>query len=118
LFSVKRPAYVLEPVALLLTSEAVYSLTDEEFKMRQAEPDRIEYCLLSGEVLNSFPFPCGHEISYGHCLSLAQQCLSTYWRDEGGTLRPTTKIKPLPQLVRVVGDNGEEICRWSVDDLN
>jgi hypothetical protein len=90
--------------------------------MRQAEPDRIEYCLLSGEVVDPFPisYPYGYGISFRHCLTLAQQCLSTYWRNEGGTLRAQRKYgrrNPLPELVRVVGDNGEEICRWSVDDL-
>ena len=90
--------------------------------MRQAEPERIEYCLLSGEVVDPFSisYPRGHEISFGHCLEIAQQCLSTYWRNEGGTLRAQMKYgksNPLPELVRVVGENGEEICRWSVDDL-
>jgi hypothetical protein len=48
------------------------------------------------------------------------QPLSTYWLNEGGTPRAQRKYgknNPLPELVRVVGDNGEEICRWSVDDL-
>lgn len=90
--------------------------------MRQAEPDRIEYCLLSGKLVDPFSilYPYGHEISFGHCLALAQQCLSTYWRNEDGTLRAQRKYgksNPLPEVVRVVGDKGEEICRWSVNDL-
>jgi hypothetical protein len=90
--------------------------------MRQAEPDRIEYCLLSGKLVDPFSirYPYGHEISFGHCLALAQQCLSTYWRHEGGTLRAQRKYgksNPLPEVVRVVGNNGEEIYRWSVNDL-
>jgi hypothetical protein len=65
----------------------------ESLKMRQAEPDRIEYCLLSGKLVDPFSirYPYGHEISFGHCLALAQQCLSTYWRHEGGTLRAQRK---------------------------
>jgi hypothetical protein len=90
--------------------------------MRQAEPDRIEFCLLSGERVDPFSisYPYGHEISFGHYLALTQQSLRTYWRNEGGTLRAQRKYgksNPLPELVRVVGDNGEELCRWSVNDL-
>jgi hypothetical protein len=90
--------------------------------MQQDVPARIEYALLSGETVDPFalPYPYGYGISFNHCLALAQQCLSSYWRTEDGKLRALRKYgksNPLPQLVRVVGDNGAEICRWSVDDL-
>jgi hypothetical protein len=90
--------------------------------MRQGVPDRIEYCLMSGETVDPFslPYPYGYGISFSHCLALAQRCLSTYWRNEDGKLRTQRKYaksNPLPELLRVVADNGAEICRWSVDDL-
>jgi hypothetical protein len=79
-------------------------------------PDRIEYRTLSGDLLSAFPFPYGHETNTSYCLSLAQWLLSRNWRKESGQLVPSTKIKPHPELVRVVDENGKEICQWSIVD--
>jgi hypothetical protein len=94
----------------------------EAFEMRQITPDRIEYCLMSGELVDPFSIPYGsaQKTSFSDCLTVAQQLLSTYWRKEGGTTRAQMKHgknNPLPGMVRVVGANGEEICRWSVNAL-
>jgi hypothetical protein len=87
-------------------------------RLQPLEPDRVEYCLWNGKILNSFPYPYGHPINHSYCLAVIQRCLSTYWRNDNGALRPASKVKPLPDLVRIVDVSGAEICRWSVDDLN
>jgi hypothetical protein len=81
---------------------------------------RIEYCLKAegARVLDVFPSTWSAP-SLGDFIALAQMGLRTYWRVEGGALRPMHKATSkysLPELVRVVAENGEEICRWSVDD--
>jgi hypothetical protein len=81
------------------------------------EPDEIQYCLSNGEVLDSFPYPLGHETSRAACLTIAQYLLNTYWRRVNGEVRPRSKSKSLPDSVRVLDDRGAEICRWSVSDL-
>jgi hypothetical protein len=82
-----------------------------------SEPDKIQYCLSNGEVWNSFPYPHGFETSRAACLSVAQRLLGTYWRRVNGEVLPMAKVKPLPDFVRVLDNKGEEICRWSVSDL-
>jgi hypothetical protein len=82
-----------------------------------SEPDKIEYCRSSGDVLNSFDYPLGHETSRAACLAIAKRLLGTYWQQADGEPQPMTKVRPLPDFVRVVDNKGEEICRWSVDDL-
>jgi hypothetical protein len=77
-----------------------------------SEPDKIEYCLFSGGVLNSFPYPLGHETSRAACLAFAQRVLGTYWQwTDGG--QPKMKGRPLPDFVRVADNQGKEVCRWS-----
>ncbi len=68
-------------------------------------------------MLNSFDYPLGHETSRAACLAVAQHLLGSYWRRVNGELQPMTKVKPLPDFVRVVDNKGDEICRWSVGDL-
>jgi hypothetical protein len=82
-----------------------------------SEPDKIEYCLLSGDVLNSFPYPLGYDTSRAACLALVQKLLSTCRQRVDGQPRPRMKGRSLPDFVRVVDDTGEEVCRWSLDDL-
>jgi len=81
------------------------------------EPDRIEYCC-NGKVLTdgTFPYPLGHQTSYGACLALNRQMLLAYWRKEGNTLHPMHKVKTPPDLVRIVTKDGTVICQWSKDD--
>jgi hypothetical protein len=82
-----------------------------------SEPDKIEYCRSSGDVLDSFDYPLGHETSRAACLAIAKRLLGTYWQQVDGKPQPMTKVRPLPDFVRVVDNKGEEICRWSVGDL-
>ncbi len=75
--------------------------------MQRAEPDRIEYCLLNGDVLERYPYPVGHETSPNYCLALTQHLLGSYWRTKGGTLHAmhaVPKCKPLPELVPTIVD--------------
>ena len=82
-----------------------------------SEPDKIEYCLLSGEVLNSFDYPVGYDTSREAGLTVAQHVLGSYWHLVDGNLQPKAKIRPLPDFVRVIDRDGGEICRWSATDL-
>jgi hypothetical protein len=85
--------------------------------MVRVEPYRIEYCSLSGEQVSD-PVRCqeGGLLSVGECVATAETCLATYWRNEGGTLQRTHKVKPYPEMVRVMAKDGKEICRVSIDD--
>jgi len=82
-----------------------------------SEPDKIEYRRLNGDVLNSFDYPLEFETSRAACLVVAQRLLGTYWGWVDGKVQPKTKVKPLPDFVCVVDNKGDEICRWSVGDM-
>jgi hypothetical protein len=62
----------------MMNAAATLHAQERILNMQQAEPDRIEYCLLSGEPVDPFSisYPYGYGISFGHCLALAQKCLS------------------------------------------
>jgi hypothetical protein len=83
------------------------------------EPHEIEYCRSNGELLDNerYPYPIGHETSPAACLALAQHLLNSWWRVANGKLEPMSKSRSLPELVRITNIRGEEICRWSIDDL-
>jgi hypothetical protein len=84
--------------------------------MERAEPARIEYCSLSGEILEpTFDYPIGRGTSFGDCEALARHLLVARWRREGDALIPMIS-KPHSKMVRVVTDDGKVICQWSVDD--
>ena len=68
-------------------------------------------------MLDSYDYPLGHETSRAGCLAIAKRLLGTYWQQVDGKPQPMTKVRPLPDFVRVVDNKGEEICRWSVGDL-
>lgn len=67
-------------------------------------------------MLESYEY--GYEIgtSCGECHAIARRCLARYWHCEGGRVQPLGKVKPRPEMVRVVAKGGTEICRWTKDD--
>lgn len=88
--------------------------------MDKNTPREIQYCLKSGATLQAFPFPDRYGTTYFDCEALVQRFLGTYWRVEGGALIPkhkSSKSNPLPELVRVMSDDGSVFCQFSIDDM-
>ncbi len=90
--------------------------------MQKAKPTEIQYCLRSGELVEPepLPYPANYGTSFLECEALAQQLLVTYWHVEGGELHPKQKAgnsNPIPDLVRVLNEDGSVFCQWSVDDM-
>jgi hypothetical protein len=83
------------------------------------EPQAIEYCQLNGNMLDGqrYPYPIGHETSPEACLAVAQHLLNSWWRLIDGKLEPMSKVRPLPELIRIIDIGGGEICSWSVNDM-
>jgi hypothetical protein len=86
--------------------------------MQQVEFDRLEHRLLTGELIEAFPYGETTPISPKFCQRLAENQLGAYWGNEGGRLVPKaigTSSHPLPELVRVV-ISGKEMGRCAVTD--
>jgi hypothetical protein len=81
-----------------------------------SDPDRIEYCL-GPKAIQSYPFPHGVSMDGASCYVIARKLLRTYWWREGDRLHKRMKyLKPYPDSVRVVAEDGGEVCSWSIDD--
>jgi len=83
-------------------------------------PGEIQYCLKSGATLQTVPFPVGYGTTYFECEALVKRFLGTYWRVEGRALIPkhkSSKSNPLPELVRVMAEDGSVFCQFSIDDM-
>jgi hypothetical protein len=77
---------------------------------------RIVYQRFKGaEPINTFPFWC-QEPSIGYFRQVARLALRAFWKVEDGSLEPVIPRQPLPELIVVEGDSGDEICRWSLED--
>lgn len=90
--------------------------------MQKAKPTEIQYCLRSGELVEpgSCPYPSNLGTSFLECETYAQRLLDTYWYVEGGELHPkqkAAKSNPIPDLVRVLDEDGSVFCQWSVEDM-
>ncbi len=88
--------------------------------MNKNIPTEIQYCLPSGAILRKFPFPVLEGTSYFYCEALVKKCLNTYWGVEGGALFPmhkSPKSNPLPELIRVVAEDGSIFCQLSIDEM-
>jgi hypothetical protein len=53
---------------------------------------------------------------FSSCLALARQGIQDCWRKAQGAMQPMKRDAPSPDVVRVLAETGEEICRWSVRD--
>jgi len=83
------------------------------------EPHEVEYCDLNGDLVKNerYPYPIGRETSPAACLDLAKYLLNASWRLVNGKPEPMSPVHPWPELVRITDIKGNEICRWSVNDL-
>jgi hypothetical protein len=82
-------------------------------------PYQILYSLLTGQSVDPGPMPYPGDLGTTpqQCLTVIQTLLSRYWRLNAGELRPMVNGKNLPELLCVITENGDEICRWSIDDI-
>jgi hypothetical protein len=70
-----------------------------------------------GEVINRFPTGMSWSPVFGDLQTLARRTLSGYWMPQDGKLVERHKLaRPVPDLVIIRNDAGQEVCRWSVDD--
>jgi hypothetical protein len=68
-----------------------------------------------GEPLNTFSFWCENPgIEYFR--QMARVALRGFWKARNGSLEPVISRQPLPELIVVEGESGEEVCRWSLED--
>lgn len=68
-----------------------------------------------GDSINTFSFWC-QDPSIGYFRQAARVALRSFWRTHDGTLEPVISRQPLPELVIVEDEHGEEVCRWSLED--
>jgi hypothetical protein len=68
-----------------------------------------------GEPLNVFAFWC-HDPSTGYFRQVARVALRSFWKVEGRSLEPFMSRQPLPELIVIETEAGEEVCRWSLQD--
>jgi hypothetical protein len=68
-----------------------------------------------GEPLNTFSFWC-EDPSIGYFRQMARVALRGFWKAQDGSLEPVISRQPLPELIVVEGEDGNEVCRWSLED--
>jgi hypothetical protein len=68
-----------------------------------------------GEPLSTFAF-WFDESSVGHFRQLARVALRSFWKIEAGSLEPVISRQPLPELIVITTERGEEVCRWSLQN--
>lgn len=77
---------------------------------------RIEYRRFQrGKPIITFAFWC-REPTIGHFNELARVALRSFWKANEGSLEPITPRQPLPEVIVVTTDSGEEVHRWSLED--
>jgi hypothetical protein len=68
-----------------------------------------------GEPINTFAFWC-EDPSSGYFRQIARLALRSFWKVEDGSLEPVISRQPLPELIVVEGESGDEVCHWSLED--
>jgi hypothetical protein len=68
-----------------------------------------------GEPLNMFSFWC-EDPSIAYFQQMARVALRGFWKAHDGALEPVISRQPLPELIVVEGEGGDEVCRWSLED--
>ncbi|MFZ0720932.1 MAG: hypothetical protein WAM99_08670, partial [Xanthobacteraceae bacterium] len=69
----------------------------------------------SGEPINAFAFWC-QDPSISYFSHLARVALRAFWKVECGSLEPVISRQPLPEVIVIESEAGEEVCRWSLED--
>jgi len=69
----------------------------------------------SGEPLNTFAFWC-QTPDLGYFKQLARVALRGFWKIQNASLEPVIARQPLPELIVVESEAGDEVCRWSLED--
>ncbi len=68
-----------------------------------------------GDPINSYAFWCD-DPNRGYFKQLAQVALRAFWKLDNGVLGPYIPRQPLPELIVIETETGEEICCWSLED--
>lgn len=68
-----------------------------------------------GEPINAFAFDC-QDPSLGYFSQLARVALRSFWKVEQGALEPVISRQPLPEIIVIESEAGEEVFRWSLED--
>jgi hypothetical protein len=68
-----------------------------------------------GDPINTFEFWC-QEPSIGYFTQLARIALRGFWRVDRSSLEPVIPRQPLPEMIVIESETGEEVCRWSLED--
>jgi len=69
----------------------------------------------SGDTINTFAFWC-QDPSVSYFSLLARVALRAFWKVECDSLEPVISRQPLPEVIVIESETGEEVCRWSVED--
>jgi hypothetical protein len=68
-----------------------------------------------GEPINVYAFWC-QDPSVGHFRQLARVALRGFWKVVDGSLEPVIARQPLPEVIVIEDEGGNESCRWSLED--
>jgi hypothetical protein len=68
-----------------------------------------------GEAINAFAFDC-QDPGTGYFGQLARVALRGFWKVERGSLEPVISRQPLPEIILIESEAGEEVFRWSLED--
>jgi hypothetical protein len=68
-----------------------------------------------GEPINTYAFWC-QEPGVGYFRELARVALRSFWKVVDGSLEPVITRQPLPELIVIEDESGNESCRWSLED--
>lgn len=68
-----------------------------------------------GLPINVYTFWC-QEPSIGYFRQLARVALRSFWKVVDGSLEPVISRQPLPEVIVVEDEGGNESCRWSLED--
>lgn len=68
-----------------------------------------------GEPINTYAFWC-QEPSIGYFRQLARVALRGFWKVVDGSLEPVITRQPLPELIAVEDESGDQVCSWSIED--
>jgi hypothetical protein len=68
-----------------------------------------------GEPINAFAFDC-QDPSIGYFTQLARVALRGFWKAEYGVLEPVMSRQPLPEVIAIESEAGEEVFRWSLEE--
>lgn len=63
------------------------------------------------------PYGEGTPNSYADCRDVARSIISSHWHRVGDTVEKTHGHSSHPETVYIFSEGGEEICRYSKDDL-